>query len=138
MDYFPDIKVSGFLGCHNLIKSDLNGLESGLKTYNRIFNKNYTAEDVIQNRLIMCNTFVIHRKTFEKLMSWLIQYYRDDINVNRHPLIGNAGQIPEALIGMFLSLEVLEGAKYHKFNVEHIWPLYKNKSNTVNSMLKII
>jgi hypothetical protein len=130
MDYFPDIKISGFLGCHNLIKSDLNGLESGLKTYNRIFNKNYTAEDVIQNRLIMCNTFVIHRKTFEKLMSWLIQYYRDDINVNRHPLIGNAGQIPEALIGMFLSLEVLEGAKYQKFNVEHIWPLYKNMSNS--------
>lgn len=138
MDYFPDIKVSGFLGCHNLIKSDLNGLESGIKTYNRMFNKRYTAEDVIQNRLIMCNTFVIHRKTFEKLMSWLIQYYRDDINVNRHPHIGNAGQIPEALIGMFLSLEVLEGAKYHKFNVEHIWPLYKNMSNSAKPMLEII
>jgi GR25 family glycosyltransferase involved in LPS biosynthesis len=136
MDYFPDIKISGFLGCHNLIKSDLNGLESGLKTYNRMFNKTYTAEDVIQNRLIMCNTFVIHRKTFEKLMSWLIQYYRDDINVNRHPLIGNAGQIPEALIGMFLSLEVLEGAKYHKFNVEHIWPLYKNMSNSAKPKKK--
>jgi hypothetical protein len=81
----------------------------------------------------MCNTFVIHKKTFEKLMSWLLQYYRDDINVNRHPHIGNAGQIPEALIGMFLSLEVLEGAEYYKFNVEHIWPLYKNKSNSTNT-----
>jgi FkbM family methyltransferase len=137
MDYFPDIKKTGYLGSHNLIKSDLNGLESGLKTYNRMFNKRYTPEDVLQNRLIMCNTFVIHKVTFEKLMSWLIQYYRDDINVNRHKLIGNAGEIPEVLIGMFLSLEVLEGAKYHKFNVEHIWPLYKNKVNMLNYNAKL-
>ena len=130
MDYFPDIKNTGFLGCHNLIKSDLNGLESGLTTYNRAFNTSYTADDVIQNRLIMCNTFVIHKSTFEKMMGWLMQYYRDDINVNRHHLIGNAGQIPEALIGMFLSLEVLGGATYYKFDVEHIWPLYKNIANT--------
>jgi GR25 family glycosyltransferase involved in LPS biosynthesis/tetratricopeptide (TPR) repeat protein len=130
MDYFPDIKKTGFLGCHNLIKSDLNALESGLTTYNRAFNTSYTPNDVIQNRLIMCNTFVIHRAIFEKMMSWLMQYYRDDINVNRHPLIGNAGQIPEALIGMFLSLEVLQGATYYKFDVEHIWPLYKNIANT--------
>jgi hypothetical protein len=130
MDYFPDIKKTGFLGCHNLIKSDLNALESGLTTYNRAFNTSYRPDDVIQNRLIMCNTFVIHKTTFEKMMGWLIQYYRDDINVNRHPLIGNAGQIPEALIGMFLSLEVLQGATYYKFDVEHIWPLYKNIANT--------
>jgi hypothetical protein len=77
----------------------------------------------------MCNTFVIDKSTFEKMMGWLMQYYRDDINVNRHPLIGNAGQIPEALIGMFLSLEVLQGATYYKFDVEHIWPLYKNIAN---------
>ena len=136
MDFFPDIKEGGFRGCHNIIKSDLNGVECALTSYNRLFNKNYTPDDVIQNRLIMCNTFVIHKKTFEKMMSWIINYYKDDINVNRHHLIGNAGELPEALIGMFLSLEVLEGAKYHKFHVEHIWPLYKQISNSTKTVKK--
>jgi predicted O-methyltransferase YrrM len=27
---------------------------------------------------------------------------------------------------------VFEGAKYHKFNVEHVWPLYKQISNSTN------
>ena len=138
MDYFPDIKETGFLGCHNIIKSDLNNVECALTTYNRLFNKNYTPDDVIHNRLIMCNTFVIHKKTFEKMMSWIINYYKDDINVNRHSLIGNAGELPEALIGMFLSLEVLEGAKYHKFDVEHIWPLYKQISNSSTTVKKAV
>jgi FkbM family methyltransferase len=29
---------------------------------------------------------------------------------------------------MFLSLEVYKGAKYYPFDIQHIWPLYKNKS----------
>jgi hypothetical protein len=77
----------------------------------------------------MCNTFVISTELFDTMMSWLIRYYRDDVNLNRHPLIGNAGEIPEALIGMFLSLEVSKGAKYYKFDIEHVWPLYKTIAN---------
>ncbi len=132
-DYFPDIKETGFLGAHNLIHSNLNNLECGLTTYNRMFGTNYTPYDVIKNRLVVCNTFLIHTSLFEKMMKWLIQYYREDVNINRHGLIGNAGEIIEALIGMFLSLEVSNGAKYYKFDVEHIWPLYKNIANKANN-----
>ena len=129
MDYFPDIKKTGFLGCHNLIRADLHHLECGLTTYNRMFDAHFTIQDVVQNRLIMCNTFVISSALFDRMMSWLIRYYRDDVNLNRHPLIGNAGEIPEALIGMFLSLEVFKGATYYKFDIEHVWPLYKRIAN---------
>jgi hypothetical protein len=131
MDFFPDIKETGFLGCHNLIRTQLNRLECALTTYNRMFQTHFTLKDVIQNRLIMCNTFVISSALFETMMSWLIQYYRDDVNIDRHPLIGNAGEIPEALIGMFLSLEVFKGAKYYKFDIEHVWPLYKRIANSI-------
>jgi hypothetical protein len=131
MDFFPDIKETGFLGCHNLIRTHLNNLECALTNYNRTFNTHFTLMDVIQNRLLMCNTFVISSALFEIMMSWLIQYFREDVNVNRHPLIGNAGEIPEALIGMFLSLEVCKGAKYYKFDIEHVWPLYKRMANSM-------
>ena len=131
IDFFPDIKETGFLGCHNLIRTQLNGLECGLTTYNRMFHTNFTLKDVVKNRLLMCNTFVISTVLFEKMMSWLIQYYREDVNVDRHPLIGNAGEIPEALIGMFLSLEVFKGATYYTFDIEHVWPLYKRIVNSI-------
>jgi|UniRef100_A0A6C0D312 hypothetical protein len=130
MEFFPDIKQTGFLGCHNLIRATLNDIECGLLSYNRFFNKNFKPEDVILNRLIQCNTFVISTKLFEKMMSWLMSYYIDNVNINRHPLIGNAGEIPEALIGMFLSLEVFQGSTYYKFDIEHVWPLYKNIANS--------
>ena len=128
-DFFPDIKETGFLGGHNLIRADLNNLECALTSYNRMFQTNFDPLDVVQNRLLMCNTFVISTTLFDKMMSWLIQYFKNDVTTNLHPFIGNAGQIPEALIGMFLSLEVLQGSKYHKFDIEHIWPLYKEKAN---------
>jgi hypothetical protein len=128
--YFPDIKKTGFLGGHNLIKHNLNQLESGITSYNRVFNKNYTPENVIENKLISCNTFVITTQLYEKMMSWLISYYIDDIKQHIHPLIDNAGCILEGLIGMFLSLEVFEGSKYYNFEIEHIWPHYKNLSNS--------
>jgi hypothetical protein len=129
MEFFPDIKHTGFLGCHNLIQMDLNDMESGLSTYNEMFHTHFTPQDVAQNRLIMCATFLISSSLFDKMMTWLVHYYKDDVNVNRHPFIGNAGQISEALIGMFLSLEILNGSSYYTFDVKHVWPLYKNKAN---------
>jgi hypothetical protein len=127
--FFPDIKESGFRGGHTLIVSNMNTLEAGLSSYNRFFNKQYTPYDVMQNKLIACNIFVIKTSLFEKLMSWLIAYFIDDIKKTIHPIIDNAGVIPEALIGMFLSLEVLEGSKYHNFEIEHVWPHYKLIAN---------
>jgi hypothetical protein len=128
-DFFPDINQTGFLGAHNLIKSNLNNLERGLTSYNRTFGTNFNENDILKHRIISCNTFVIHTKLFDKMMHWLIHYYKDDVNTNRHPFIGNAGEIIEALIGMFLCLEVVGGARYYKFDIQHVWPLYKIIAN---------
>jgi hypothetical protein len=127
--YFPDIKVTGFRGGQGLIINKIQNLPSGLESYNKYFNTNYTFENVIQNLLIKCNTFVIPSKMFENMMEWMEQYFIEDLILNKsNSDCYNPGHIVEALVGMFLSLEVLKGAKYYPFNIEHIWPLYKNKS----------
>lgn len=102
-------EVSGLGGGATLFVNNMNTLEAGLTSYNRVFNKNYTAEDIIQNKFIACNVFVIKTSLFEKMMTWLMLYYIDNIKETIHPTIGNAGVIIESLVGMFLSLEVLEG-----------------------------
>jgi hypothetical protein len=127
--FFPSIKETGFLGAHNTIHSTINGIPAGIATYNQHFGTNYTLIDVIENRLISCNTFFIHKNLFNKMMSWLEIYYIDNMRYYVGPLIGNGGALIEALIGMFLSLEVHKGNKYIPFNIKHIWPDYKILSN---------
>ena len=131
--YFPDIKVTGFRGGHGVIINRIKELPSGLESYNKFFNTNYTPENITQNLLIMCNTFVIPSQMFENMMDWMEQYFLDDFvldtdNSSFFSHCDNPGHVIEALVGMFLSLEVYKGAKYYPFNLKHIWPLYKNKS----------
>ena len=127
--YFPDIKNTGFRGGHSLIIKEINNLPSGLASYNKFFNTNYTSDHVIKNLLIHCNTFVIPSKIFENMMAWMEQYFIDDLILNKsNSDCDNPGCVIEGLLGMFLSLEVYKGAKYYPFHIEHIWPLYKNKS----------
>ena len=127
--YFPDIKATGFRGAHGLIVNKINNLSSGLETYNKFFKTNYASEHVIKNLLIYCNTFVIPSKMFENMMAWMEQYFIDDLILDKsNSDCDNPGCVPEALVGMFLSLEVYKGAKYYPFHIKHIWPLYKNKS----------
>jgi GR25 family glycosyltransferase involved in LPS biosynthesis len=128
--YFPDIKDTGFRGGHGIIINKINNLPSGLESYNKFFNTNYTYEHVIKNLLIACNTFVISSKMFENMMNWMEQYFIDDISLNKsNSDCDNPGCVIEGLVGMFLSLEVYKGAKYYPLDIKHIWPLYKNKSN---------
>ena len=63
------------------------------------------------------------------MMAWMEQYFIDDLILDKsNSDCDNPGCVPEALVGMFLSLEVYKGAKYYPFHIKHIWPLYKNKS----------
>jgi hypothetical protein len=127
--YFPDIKVTGFRGGHGVIINRIKELPSGLESYNKFFNTNYTPENITQNLLIWCNTFVIPSKMFENMMDWMEQYFIDELVLNKsNSDCDNPGCVVEGLVGMFLSLEVYKGAKYYPFNLKHIWPLYKNKS----------
>jgi hypothetical protein len=120
--FYLDFFNWAFLGGQTAIITDYPNVPAGLKSYNTFFNKNYTAENLIANKMIICNTFIIPKKMYEKMMYWLIQYFREDIDKinkcnNGHEF--NPGHIIEALTSMFLSLEISEGALYEKLNLEH-------------------
>jgi hypothetical protein len=118
LDFFP----WAFLGGQTTIIKDYHHIPAGLKNYNAFFNKNYTAEQLVLNKMIICNTFLIPRKTYQKMMSWLIQYFRDDIrlkNTCESGYVFDPGHMIEALTSMFLALEINEGGRYEKLEIEH-------------------
>lgn len=119
--FYIDFFRWAFVGGQTAITTDYYNVEGGLKNYNRFFKTNYTEEDLIRNRMIVCNTFLIPKKMFEKMMSWLIFYFVDDIHHCMYDTTNNnkpfsPGHMIEALTGMFLALE---GARYVKLDIEH-------------------
>jgi hypothetical protein len=120
--FYLDFFQWAFLGGQTTIIKDYHNISAGLKSYNNFFNKNYTTENLIANKMIICNTFLIPKKMYEKMMSWLMDYFKDCINDEYICDYGhhfNPGHMIEALTGMFLSLEINEGAVYEKLNLIH-------------------
>jgi hypothetical protein len=120
--FYLDFFKWAFLGGQTTIIRSYPNVPSGLKSYNLFFNKNYTANHLIKNKMIICNTFLIPKKMYEKMMAWLVHYFRNDINDNYICSRGhhfNPGHIIEALTSMFLSLEISEGAVYEKLYLRH-------------------
>jgi len=120
--FYLDFFQWHFLGGQTIIIKDYYNIPSGLKSYNKFFNKNYTIYDLITNKMIICNTFLIPKKMYEKMMSWLINYFKNDINniyISDDNFDFNPGHMIEALTGMFLSLEINEGAVYEKLDLLH-------------------
>ena len=119
--FYVDFFKWAFLGGQTTITHDYCNVPAGLKSYNDFFKKNYTTDDLIRNKMITCNTFLIPKKMYEKMMSWLIQYFRDDVKINTcvngHRF--DPGHMIEALTGMFLSLEISEGAVYENLHLSH-------------------
>ena len=115
--FYLDFYQLYFLGGQTAIIKDYPHIPAGLNNYNAYFNKNYTADQLIQNKMIICNTFLIPKLMYEKMMSWLIQYFKDDMDkliISEDCYHFNPGHMIEALIGMFLALEINEGAVYQK------------------------
>ena len=96
--------------------------ESGLKTYNKFFNTDYTITEVYRNRTASNNTFVISKNMFQKMMSWLEIYFINDIPSPMYDdddCSFNPGHMIEGLISMFLPLEVYQGAEFKYLKVIH-------------------
>ena len=73
------------------------------------------------------NTFVIHKTMFEKMMNWMSQYYITDSSVimqNKYDISDinediTPGHVIEVFTGVFLCLEVAQGAEYKLLNIQH-------------------
>jgi len=118
--FYLDFFNWAFLGGQSTIIKNYPNIPAGLKNYNEFFNTKYTPDDLIKNKMIVCNTFLIPKKMYEKMMSWLIHYFKDIEKLyifNKHQF--NPGHMIEALTGMFLSLEINEGAVYEPLNIKH-------------------
>jgi hypothetical protein len=119
--FYLDFFGWAFLGGQTTITHNYPNSMAGLQSYNLFFNKTYTTDDLIRNKMNVCNTFLIPKKMYEKMMSWLLQYFRDDIFINKcnngHTF--DPGHMIEALTSMFLALEINEGAVYEKLQLQH-------------------
>jgi hypothetical protein len=118
-----------FTGSFSLLIKKYNKFECGLKSYNDFFNTTYTKTDLLKNYMPVFNTFVIPKQMYEKMMSWLQYYFVEDIcedditmydmTIPKNIIHFGTGHMIEALVGMFLLLEVLQGAKYSKLDMVH-------------------
>jgi hypothetical protein len=120
--FYLDFFKWAFLGGQSCIIKDYYNISAGLNSYNKFFNTSYTIEQLINNKMIICNTFLIPKKMYEKMMSWLHEYFINDINIintcdNGHQF--DPGHMIEALTSMFLALEINEGATYEKIKLFH-------------------
>lgn len=120
--YFDFFKWA-FIGGQTTIIKDYPHIPSGLNNYNKFFGTSFTTDILIANKMIICNTFVVPKPMFQKLMSWLIQYFNDEINKHHVCEDGfisfNPGHMIEALTSMFFALEISEGAVYEKMDIIH-------------------
>jgi len=112
-----------FLGGQTSIIENYDNVTAGLVSYNKLFKTNYTANHIINNKMIVCNTFLIPNKMYEKMMFWLKDYFIENVNTNmydtKNNIYFNPGHMIESLTSMFLSLEISQGAQYVKINLEH-------------------
>ena len=60
-----------FFGGQSVIVNDFHYFKSGLKTYNELFNTNYTVTEKLQNHMPSNTTFIINKLLFKKLMLFL-------------------------------------------------------------------
>jgi hypothetical protein len=98
-----------------------HGLIGGLKSYNRYFGTNFPSGVLVTTRMLMRNAFIVSTQVFRMMMDWMKAYFIDDISDHIYePVEGehfNPGHVIEGLTGMFLALEVAQGAVYHRLHI---------------------
>ena len=120
-------------GSLRLISEPLPIFGSILDNYNRFFSTDYKKDDIIKMPWIMCNTFIIPVNMYEKYMTWLSAYFTQEINqeelcricfanygfLDNGEMNINRGHLIEICTGLFLAIEVLEGAAIQYIDIEH-------------------
>jgi hypothetical protein len=121
--FYIDFFAHAFIGGQTAIIADYPKLVGGLTSYNKYFGTSYSAEVLVTTQMIIADTFIVPTRLYEKLMAWMMAYFIDDIADSFYDqaqdLEFNASHIIEALTGMFLALEVVQGAVYHRLPVVH-------------------
>ena len=101
--------------------------KEAIQYYNEFFKTNFTIETLVLFKMPVSNTFVIHKTMFEKMMNWMSQYYITDSSVimqNKYDISDinediTPGHVIEVFTGVFLCLEVAQGAEYKLLNIQH-------------------
>jgi hypothetical protein len=120
-------------GSLNLIVEPISFFGSVIDNYNNFFSTNYKKDDILNNPLIMCNTFVIHVTMYEKYMGWLQSYFINEINVEElnkiHSINSgfldtrentlNRGHLIEVCTAVFLAIQIMEGVKLQYIEIYH-------------------
>ncbi len=120
-------------GSLRLISEPLQIFGSILDNYNRFFSTDYKKDDIIKMPWIMCNTFIIPVNMYEKYMTWLSSYFLQEISheelcricFTNYGFLDNGekninrGHLIEICTGLFLAIEMLEGAIIHYIDIEH-------------------
>lgn len=120
-----DLKRQSIVGALRMFNCEKN---NAITDYNQYFGTNFSLQDLKQSKVvIMNNTFVIPKQMYTKMMPWLLRYLKADLDLS-HIESPRYGNVVEALTGMFLAFEVLQGAKLHNFHITHVWPHYKLQS----------
>jgi hypothetical protein len=116
-----------FVGGQTSIVTDYpeHKLVAGLTSYNECFGTRFEPEILVTTRMLMRNSFIVSTPTFKKMMNWMQPYFIDDISARLHEPVGNdyfnPGHVIEALTGMFMALEVAQGAVYQRLYL-HLEP----------------
>ena len=89
----------------------------GLKSYNEFFGTNFTLHTLNTYKVPKLNSFIIHKRMFEKLMNWMSRHYVDNLDLvelMRNKSISNPGYFIECCTGLFLCLQVVQGLAEYK------------------------
>jgi len=120
--FYLDFFKWAFKGGQTTIIRDYKDVTAGLVSYNKFFNTAYRPEDLIANKMPICNTFLVSRDRYAKMMIWMEAYFIETIEPKMSDPTGLAfdpGHMIEALTSMFLALEVAQGAVYRKLPMVH-------------------
>jgi hypothetical protein len=127
--FYHDFFQRWFLGGQYTILNDFddennNIIPGGLRSYNEFFGTNHTEQTLIDCKMPICNTFVMSSNRFDKMMSWMIQYFNPNLKTSYTCPLNyqfNPGHIIEALTSMYLALETADGnCRFQKMEISHL------------------